>query len=99
MRGLSLLLVGEFLPPRGGELADAVAPLLDECGDHLERFAIVEVADQLDALVRQRRLEHPQRVQRLLIARAQGRGDVGVQARGQGGVGHPVSLPLAFAGR
>ena len=43
-----------------GKLLDRIAALLDQRGDHLQHFRIVEIAPLLDALVHDRRLEHPQ---------------------------------------
>ncbi len=87
--GLALFLVGEFLPTGGSELRDAVLPLLDERRHHLERLGLFEITLQFDTLVGERRLEHPHRVQSLLIARAESGGKVGIHTSGQR-VGHLI---------
>src|SRR4051812_45338994 len=71
------LLVGEILAAAFRELLDRVPSLLDERGDNLPRLGVIEVVLLLDALVHERRFEHPERAEPYRLALTHRLGDRG----------------------
>ena len=72
---LGRFLIGEIVAAAADKLLDRVLPLLDERGDDLARFVIVERMSALDFPVHQRRFEHSERAQAHRIAGAHRIGD------------------------
>ena len=76
-------LVGHFLAAALGELLDGILALLDQGGQDLLRFFVVERRHLFDLAILERGLDHAQRGQAVLVARLHGGGDVFLNLLGE----------------
>ena len=75
-RDLGGFLVGHLLAPAFGELLDGILALLDQSGQNLLRFLVVERSHLFDLAILERGLDHAESGQAVFVARLHGGDDV-----------------------